>query len=57
MIFIVVFVFNFVVVVAYGRHWREEEDTASSSSELITPELRQHVAKKLSKFLDNNYVW
>lgn len=57
MIFIVVFVFNFVVVVAYGRNWREEEDTVSSSSELITPELRQHVAKKLSKFLDNNYVW
>ncbi|KAM7436508.1 hypothetical protein ABFA07_013672 [Porites harrisoni] len=38
------------------RHWREDEDTASSTSELITPEFRQHVAKKLSNFLDSSYI-
>lgn len=38
------------------RHWQEGEDLAYSTSELITPEFRHHVAKKLSKFLDSNYV-
>ncbi|PFX24710.1 hypothetical protein AWC38_SpisGene10704 [Stylophora pistillata] len=38
------------------RHWRKEEDIACSSSELITPEFRHHVAKKISKFLDENFI-
>lgn len=38
------------------RHWRKEEDITCSSTELITPEFRQHVAKKLSKFLDENFI-
>ncbi|XP_068681062.1 protein CUSTOS-like [Montipora foliosa] len=39
------------------RHWQEKEDLASTESNFITPELRHHVAKKLSKFLDSNLIW
>ena len=46
-----------IIFFPYCRHWREDEDIAFSTSELITPEFRQHVAKKLSKFLDSSYIW
>lgn len=36
------------------RYWRESD--AFSESQLISPEFRHHVAKKLSKFLDSNLI-